>query len=156
MVSILMLKLNWVFGLAPASVQDSCTTDIPDGERQTTKTTTIAMPNFIFVFFIVFSLQILFYSSSSSQSFQTGIDFSCQTLSFYRFDMQIIWEGLIIQTMSEIYPISFEGLHTVIQSIESKIYRIIPEPTFVKIYRKSSTFLNKVKKSFQQQILVLF
>jgi uncharacterized membrane protein YadS len=55
-----MLKLNWVFGLAPASVQDSCTTDIPDGERQTTKTTRIAMPNFIFVFFIVFSLQILF------------------------------------------------------------------------------------------------
>jgi hypothetical protein len=32
---------------------------VPDGERQTTKATRIAMPNFIFVFFI-FSLQIFF------------------------------------------------------------------------------------------------
>ncbi len=60
--------------------------------------------------------------------------------------------------MSEIYIICFEGLHTVTQSMESEIYRIILEPTFVRIYRKTSTFLNKVKrkKLQQQQIPVLF
>jgi hypothetical protein len=60
---------------------------IPDGERQTSKTARIAMPNLIF---FIFSLQS-FLSSLLRKISKMELISACPTLHFYAFDMEISW-----------------------------------------------------------------